>query len=316
VARKRTSQNSFGRAARRAFFVANLIVWGVIGGWYLLQPAERQAEVSRMVRNCFDARKQVSAFDVAWDLWQLYYSEEYVATAAGTSSEVYGGMPKPTRANGAHVRMLTNPGYTTGYSDALGNPIWTAYHVSEGKLGVAPPRPDEFSVDARTVARIEPSEFSRSGYDRGHMAPNHVMAVYFGPEAQAASFLMSNICPQKHGLNAGLWKDLEQRIAANYPARFREVWVFAGPVFGEKPSWLRRRVAVPEGFYMILLDEQEGRLRAEAFLFPQEPASGARLEDFLTSIDEVERRTGLDFLNQLPANEQAALEARVASRVW
>jgi endonuclease G len=296
-----------------------LVLWGVIGGWYLFQPPARQAEVSRLVGNCFDSRKQVSAFDVAWDLWQLYYSKDYVSgtATAATDTQLYGGAPLVSRTASTHsVRILTNTGFISGYSDELGDPVWTAYHVRDGKFGEPPPRPDEFTEDPRTVARIEPEDYAHSGYDRGHMAPNNVIAIHYGRKAQEETFRMSNICPQKHALNAGVWKQLEHRIAANYPARFGEVWVLVGPVFGERPSRLKRRIAVPEAFYMIVIDENESRIRAEAFLVPQDAPAEAEPGKYLTSIDEIERRTGLDFLSQLPDEAENALEARIATRVW
>ena len=127
---------------------------------------------------------------------------------------------------------------------------------------------------------------------------------------------MSNICPQRHALNAGVWKQLEHRIATNYAGRFGEVWVLAGPVFGARPEKLRRRVAVPEAFYMIVVDESGGRVRAEAFLFPQETGADARMDDYLASIDAIEQRTGLDFLAELPDETESALEARRVERAW
>lgn len=320
MARKSSLGNSLPRSLQRtkAFVVANLILWGVIGGWYLFQPPARQAEVSRLVANCLDSRKQVTAFDAAWDLWQLYYSNDYVSgTAAGKLAHLYGGVPEMARTGSVGgLRVLANVGFQTGYSDALGEPLWTAYHLREGKLGEAPPRPEEFTMDPRTVARIEPEDYARSGYDRGHMAPNHAIALYYGRQAQEETFRMSNICPQKHALNAGVWKQLEQRIAVNYPARFGEVWVFVGPVLGEKPARLKRRVAVPEAFYMIVIDENEERVRTEAFLIPQDAPAEAEPGRYLTSIDEIERRVGLDFFAQLPDESENALEARVAGRVW
>ena len=127
---------------------------------------------------------------------------------------------------------------------------------------------------------------------------------------------MSNVCPQRHALNAGPWKQLEHRIATNYAGRFGEVWVLAGPVFGAHPERLRKRVAIPEAFYMIIVDESDGRVRAEAFLFPQETPASAPLDNYLTSIDEIERRTGLDFFSELPDAAENALEARPVERVW
>jgi endonuclease G, mitochondrial len=307
----RKSGGSFRRA--KAFVVANIILWGAIGGWYLFQPAPRQHEVARLVGNMLDSRKQITAFDVAWDLWQLYYGEDYVrGLPPGDRTHVYGGVPLSAAAP---VRVLANTGYVVGYSDALGNPLWAAYKMTDITLRDSPPRPEKFSVDSRTVARIEPSVYNRSDYDRGHLAPNYAIATRYGRQAQEETFLMSNITPQKHSLNAGLWKGLEQKIATNYPGRFGEVWVIAGPVFGAKPERLQRRVAVPEACYMIIVDESDGRVRAQAFLFPQD-AAGESPDAYLTTIDDIERRTGLDFLAELPDDAESALESRQVARAW
>ena len=304
------------RRFAKIFLLANLVVWGAIGGWYLFQPPERKVEVSRLVGNWIDGRKNVTAFEVAWDLWQLYGSGDFVGgatvTVGGGDDFTYAGWPESSRP----VRLLKNQGYVVGYSDALGNPLWAAYRVHDVETLEAPKRPEEFRTDTRTAVRVEPSDYTRSGYDRGHLAPNYAIATRYGRTAQEETFLMSNIVPQRHALNAGLWKSLEQKIATNYAARFGEIWVIAGPVFGEKPAWLRRRVAVPEGFFMIVVDESEGRVRAQAFLFPQEIPERGDLADFAVSIDEIEQRTGLDFLSDLPDDVEDALEAKRASRVW
>lgn len=297
----------------RAFVVANVLLWAAIGAWYLFQPAERQQEVARLVANALDERKQVTAFDVVQDLWQLYAGRDFVAAIApGDRTHVYGGAPRGP----AGVRVLANLGYVVGYSDALGNPLWAAYRAPDSEPAAAPPRPGEFSLDLRSAARIEPADYAGSGYDRGHLAPNFVIATRYGRRAQAETFLMTNITPQRHALNSGPWRELEQRIATGYAARFGEVWVVAGPVFGANPPRLRRRVAVPEACYMILIDESAGRVRATAYLFPQTTPAEGRLDDYLVSIDEIERRTGLDFLPELPDAAEAALESRRAERSW
>lgn len=316
MARARASiRPAFPRALRRAraFVIANILLWAPLGAWYLFQPAERQREVARLVGNALDGRKQVTAFDVVQDLWQLYYSDDYVtAVAPGDRTHLYGGTPRGP----AGLRVLGNLGYVAGYSDALGNPLWAAYRAEDIEPVAAPRRPEEFTTDPRSAARIAPSDYSGSGYDRGHLAPNHAIATRHGRQAQEETFLMTNIIPQRPNLNGGLWRELEQRIASGYSARFGEVWVIAGPVFGATPRRLRRRVAVPEACYMILLDESAGRVRATAYLFPQETPSAGRLDDYLVSIDEIERRTGLDFLPELRDGAEAPLEARRAGRSW
>lgn len=311
-------RSSIPRSLRRtkAFLVANLVLWAAIGGWYLFQPTPRQQEILHLVGNLFDKQKQITAFDVAWDLWQLYAGDAFVrAPLPGDRTHLYGGLPQPVNFSGGDIRVLTNTSYVVGYSDPLGNPVWAAYRLKDVTLMSAPPRPDSFTMDRRTVARIEPSDYARSDYDRGHLAPNYGIATRYGKQGQEETFRMSNITPQKHGLNAGLWRSLEEKIATSYPGRFEEVWVLAGPVFGPNPAKLKQRVAVPEAFYMIIVDESDGRVRTQAFLFPQEQ-SRAELNRYLVTIDEIERRTGLDFLPALPDDAETALEARLPARAW
>lgn len=313
MARKRKAQIPRRWRRTKAFIILNLVIWGTIGGWFLVQSEERQDEVSRLVMNAVQGDKDITAFEVAWDLWQLYYGEDYVAVeVAGDQRYFYAGAPD---GSGIKVKVLANTGYVAGYSDALGNPLWAAYRVEDTKVRETPPRPDEFVVDERTLARIAPAVYTHSGYDRGHLAPNYAIALHHGQQAQEETFLMSNIIPQKHGLNAGLWKQLEQKIAGNYPGRFGDVWVIAGPVFTGKHAWLQRRVAVPDACFMVLVDESEGRVRAIAFLFPQEPKTDD-LNAYLTTIDEIEHRTGLDLFAALPDASENALEAARASRAW
>ncbi len=313
MARKSGKKSSGAWRRTKFFIVANLFGWAAICGWYLFQPEARKTDVARLVWNAFDSNKRITAFDVAWDLWQLYGNETRVpALAAGDRRFGYGGLPQTPQP----VRVLTNIGYAVGYSDARANPLWAAYRVRDIELKPSPPRPDKFSPDPRTAARVVSDEYSGSGYDRGHLAPNYAIATQYGREAQEETFLMSNITPQKHALNAGPWQQLEQRIATNYAGRFGEVWVVAGPVFDEKPKKLHRRVAVPAAFYMIIVDEREATVRAQAFLFPAETSASAEPADFLTTIDEIERLTDLDFLSELPDEAEAKLESVRASQMW
>ena len=314
-----------GRGWRRVKFVFwfNVALVAGIAGWFAVQPEVRRTEVLRLVDNSLERGKKVGPLDVIRDIWTLYYSQDYVSAPelpGGRETHFYAGQPRTTSAAAGVVRVLNNRGYAVGYSEQLGNPVWATYRIADIKdMKEPPPRPEVFEADSRTVARVAPSDYSHSGYDRGHLAPNYAIATRYGPEAQRETFLMSNITPQKHALNAGPWKQLELKIATAYAARFNEVWVVAGPVFGPKPARLRGGVSVPEAFYMIVVDENEGRVNAQAFLFPQEAGAGGgggAIGDYLTSIDEIERRVGLDFFSELPDASEAALESRRPSRAW
>ncbi len=273
--------------------------------------------MTKLVQNYFEKNKRIELLDVALDIYRLYYSEDFVqAVAPGDRTHVYGGAPRAAGFPNP-IRVLRNTGYVVGYCEVLENPVWVAYRVADvDKLGPAGERPGSFETDLRTAARVSSSAYTNSGYDRGHLAPNHAIATRYGAVAQKETFLMSNIVPQRHALNAGVWKEMEMRIATSYPGRFEEVWVLVGPVFGERPARFPSGTAVPEAFYKIVVDESDGRVRAQAFLFPQETPAGVGVERFLVSIDEIERRTGLNFLAELEDVAEESLEARRATGVW
>lgn len=303
----------------RWFIYVNLAVALALGGWYFAQPARRQQEVRQLVSAAFARDKNVSPVDVAWDVWQLYYASASAGhIITGDKTFVYGGAPRAAAtSHAAFLRVLVNEGYVVGYDDARGNPAWAAYRMRDlTTIPRTPPRPDSFEIDRRTVARISPDTYTGSGYDRGHLAPNYAIATRYGPAAQQETFLMSNITPQRHALNAGLWKTLEQKIATNYPARYGEVWVFAGPIFGDRPRLLRSGVQIPEAFFLIVVDEHEGKLRTLSLIVPQDAPAGGDAEAYVTTIDEIELRTELDFLHELDDPAEREVEQLHASRVW
>ncbi|HEY0947179.1 MAG TPA: DNA/RNA non-specific endonuclease [Opitutaceae bacterium] len=318
---KRKSSSRGG--SRRGFrlqlaFWFNLALLALLAGWFALQPPVRRAEVGKLVENYFEKNKRIELFDIARDIYQLYYSAEFVRAEppAGDRTHLYGGVPR--HVTFPHpVRVLANRGYLVGYCEALESPVWAAYRVADiSRLLPPAPRPERFETDVRTAARVSPEDYTGSGYDRGHLAPNYAIATRYGEEAQRETFLMSNIIPQRHTLNAGPWKDLEMKTATSYPGRFGEVWVIVGPVFGAHPETLRNGTAIPDAGFMILIDESDGRVRLQALLLPQDTPAGADLDGFLTTVDEIERRTGLDFLSELEDSAENQLEANRAGRVW
>jgi endonuclease G len=328
-ARSTKSRRPKAKSSRRRFTRTKLVLWvniivlAVGAGWYSLQPALRKAEIRLLVTNAFVDNKRVDFLDVAWDIYQLYYSPDFVAAPPpfGDRTHLYAGVPQFTLGGENAGRFLPSEGYLVGYSDELASPLWAAYRIKDiSPLPDSGKRPDSFQVDRRTIARVDSDAYTNTGYDRGHLAPNYAISTRYGATAQRETFLMSNVMPQKHGLNAGLWKQLELRAATSYPARFGEVWVLCGPVLpptlNRLPGRGNSRPVIPEACYMILIDESDNRVRTLAFLFPQEPAPNTDLSHYLTTIDEIERRTDLDFLAALPDEAEADLESRPASRVW
>lgn len=219
---------------------------------------------------------------------------------------------------GRGLQVLRNIGYSVGYDNVLPGPRWASYRIFPHQ-DVRLERPAVFRTDRRTAALVTTQEFVRSGYDRGHMAPNYAISVCYGEEAQKETFLLSNIQPQLHALNAGLWKDLELRVAKRYVERYGEVWVQVGPVVPEPPSKKVGRLPVPESFWMVIseYEHKEHGLRAIAYLVPHEEKwRDKELTRYVVSIRRIEALTGLDFFPQLPRATQDRLESAPAPRAW
>ena len=127
---------------------------------------------------------------------------------------------------------------------------------------------------------------------------------------------MSTIVPQDPDLNQGVWKDLEQLVAKTYAQQCEELWVVCGPIFDGDVQKLTCGVEIPDAFYKIIVDEEGGSVRVLAFEMRQDVQRGEPLTEFLTSVDEVEKITRLDFFWELEDGVEDKLEAMEATTVW
>lgn len=210
------------------------------------------------------------------------------------------------------LRVLDNRGFTVGYAPARRSAAWVSYAAREIERRRYLDRP-EFRPDERVAAPVTGRAYAGSGFDRGHLAPNYLIANLYGKVAQRDSFLLSNVVPQRPRLNQLLWQRLEELEADELAPRWGGLRVTVGPVFGSQPRRLRDGPAVAEAFYRIWLDRTaEGELRALALLVPQSVRGDEPLDRFVVSVDRVEAATGLDFHPDLAPAAEAALEAEPA----
>jgi len=231
--------------------------------------------------------------------------------ASEACASCYAGTPVASES----YTLLENISYSVGYSDALENPLWVSYRLFKVEDPISHERPSRFSIDYRTVSRVSHDDYTNSGYDRGHMAPNASIDYCYGLTAQRETFLMSNICPQTPTLNRGIWASLEAyvRSCAN---TCDEVWVFTGPVFDSIGEELASGVDIPDAFYKIVIDEVYGSPRVLSFLIPQDVASGSQFRDYLVSVDQIELETGINFLWTLADSIEITLEAQAPLALW
>ena len=238
------------------------------------------------------------------------------------NSFIYGGMPERMESGWRHwYRVLRNDGFMVGYSDLRMNPLWATYWLQEltaEQKRQSYKRPGQFSEDWRTIWRVSHQDYTRSGYDRGHLAPNYAISRLYGKRAQTETFLMTNIVPQKPNLNRKVWQRLEEAAVDHFTGRFARIAVITGPVFDEETERLDSWVEVPDAFYKIFVGlnrkgEPESML---AFLMPQGVRGSEPLTKFVVSVDQVEEVTGLNFFSRLPEELEVRLEAMKDGRPW
>lgn len=237
-------------------------------------------------------------------------------------SMAYMGVPKVETAPAGNgiSHILRNSGFMLEYSEGLKNPLWVTYKVGPAKYDSGK-RPSGFKEDWRSWSRISHEDYTGSGFDRGHMAPNYVIATRYGRTARLDTFLMTNITPQKGSLNQKSWQRLEEIIANDFSQKFGEFWVVTGPIFTQDKQareYLKSGVVVPDAFYKIVIKPStpEQPARALAFIFPQTAKPNASLMKFVTTIDEVEAKTGIDFFHELEDSFEERLESSATPEAW
>lgn len=289
-------------------------------GYYHLPWSVRQVVYFRAPKMDLALRKRGYVIMQAWDELALFGRDAAVKLDQSHRDDyAYAGPPSQVQRVFGRIKVLENRGYMVGYSESMKNPLWVTYRIFDvpnlDRRSIGP-RQSRFDVDRRTRARVAHEDYTHSGYDRGHLAPNYGIASRYGREAQLETFLMSNIIPQNPDVNRYIWKDLELRVAKRYGRYFREVWVITGPVFQGEMKKLDSDVPIPSAYYKIIVDENNGELRALAFLVPRRCPPYTRIKSCLVSIDALEAVTDLDFFPELPDDMEAELEAATASRLW
>ncbi len=304
------------RALRLVVVLAVVYVGGTVG-YYFLPWSVRQPVYKVLPK--LDRSLRLRGFKTVegWDGLGLWGRDCRTGLNDRNGEEdVYGGNPSQGLKLFDRVTLLENESYTVGYSESMKNPLWVAYRVFDVPSLDSGKRPSSFRIDRRTEAKVPGSAFRGTGYDRGHMAPNHAIATRYGVDGQWETFMMSNIVPQPPRVNRYIWKDLEARVSRRYGRYFGEVWVVTGPVFAEPVERLGSGVAIPSGYYKVLADESGDELRVLAFMVESDCPPYTRIKSRLVSVDELEVRTGLNFFPKLSKEAQVELEAQPAGRLW
>jgi endonuclease G len=204
--------------------------------------------------------------------------------------------------------------YTLSYNEKYEQAEWVAYEVriSKGKRNHFK-RPFFVEDPKVTTRSADWKSYKNSGYDKGHLCAAGDMI--FDKEAYDDTFYTSNIAPQVHDFNDGVWNRLEEKVRY-WSVKYDGVYVVTGGVLSESlPTIGRDKVAVPNYFYKIIFNNAKGNSKMIAFLIPN-AKSDQPLYSFVVSVDAIEKMTGIDFFPNMEDGIESKLEKRNDYKEW
>lgn len=211
-------------------------------------------------------------------------------------------------------QIVHHKNYSLSYNETHEQAEWVAYELKKSHLSSTNFKRPYFEIDkAVKTGAAHWRNYKQSGYDRGHLCPAGDRR--FSKEAHDETFLTSNISPQEHQFNAGIWNTLEQKV--RYWARkYDGVFVVTGGVLkGNMKTIGDEDVSVPNQFYKVLIDYNSESTKMIAFLMPHKD-SNQPLYKFVVSVDEIEELTGIDFFSELDDSIENKLEASSSYKGW
>ena len=243
--------------------------------------------------------------------------------------------PTPTPSAGEHLTMgnpsdavtdvaqpnnylMEKPQYAMSYSRDNGGPNWVSWHLDTSWLGTAP-RQDDFRADTTLPTgwyRVQATDFSGSGFDRGHMCPSADRTVTIA--ANSSTFLMTNMIPQLPANNQGVWANLES-YSRTLVSQGNELYIISGG-HGLQYFIANGHVAVPAQTWKVIIVLPVGSndvsrvttsTRTIAVVMPNSGTIGTDWRAYRVSVDQVEAITGFDFFSNVSSGIQAVIEGRV-----
>jgi endonuclease G len=187
--------------------------------------------------------------------------------------------------------------YTLSYNEKYEQAEWVTYELKKEYLKNGDYKRPYFIEDPKvTTGSADWRNYKKSGYDKGHLCPAGDME--FDKNAYNDTFYTSNISPQKHDFNSGIWNRLEQKTRY-WAGKYNDIYVVTGGILNDSDKKIgTENVAVPKYFYKIILTKSGKEHKAIAFLVPNED-SDKSLYDFVVPIETLEKMTGIDFFPNL-----------------
>ena len=239
------------------------------------------------------------------------------------------------------IRVVPTYGlnYVVEWDNLKRSQRWTAYRSYNGNSGNKWKReywkstewggdPFQSDPDLPQAVRTELSDYSGSGYTRGHIIASQDRVN--SKEANEQTFYLSNMQPQLYSFNGapGVWGQMEIFLRDNWnKSSFRDyLYVVKGGTIRDdqiKEYKSNGRLLVPRYFFMAAVCLRKGTYKGIAFWADhseKQPTNNTdaikMFKQKIISIDDLEAKTGIDFFCNLPDDIESQVESTVDKTYW
>ncbi|MBO4917073.1 MAG: DNA/RNA non-specific endonuclease [Bacteroidales bacterium] len=197
---------------------------------------------------------------------------------------------------------------------------WVAYPLCTGNIGTSGGRTDSFSLDPllpRDKQPYIPSAFksgnTTGSFDRGHQIPS---ADRLNWRVNLETFFGTNMTPQDNGFNGNTWGNLENKVRVWAKSSATDtLYVVTGCTGADVETkyvldYDDKHIAIPAGYYKaLLLLGKDKSYKAVGFYFDNVASNITSFKNYAISIDDLEKKVGVDFFVNLPDDVEKTVEA-------
>lgn len=210
----------------------------------------------------------------------------FVATASAADCPALPPQGAPT-VSVTHGTVVCQKAYEAFVDDDARVPRWVAYTLTGPHSLGCGARSNNFHKEPKLPAgSAAPSDYDKTGYDKGHQAPAEDFT--WDATAEQQSFSMANMAPQAPGLNRQQWERLEETVRA-WATERGPLSIYVGPVLGTKTIG-RGRINVPLGFWKVVEDKGGAVI---AFYMANKKIAKGPLNPQLTTVGRIEAMVGI-----------------------
>jgi endonuclease G len=232
------------------------------------------------------------------------------------------GIPAPASTTSLTSYLSVKTQYVVSYNSNRKVPNWVSWELNTSYLG-SQARLNDFRTDDTLpagMAQATLSDYSGSGYDRGHMCPSSDRTA--SAAANAQTFYLTNMVPQAGNNNTGPWEKLET-YSRSLATEGKELFVVSGGVFGASPKTIGAGVAVPSATFKVIAVLAHTGLGAASVtestrvigvVMPNDDSKISAADDwksYRVTVRAIETMTGFDFLSDVDSSVQDVVESRV-----